>query len=129
MVISSLVLLHQSAALSALDSTYFNQYNEVMALSRPSLPGPDDGLFPISVATELTGIGAHTLRGYERAGLLRPARTDGGVRRYSGNDLAIVGRAAALSDEGINLAGVRRILALEAELASLRAEIEALRGR
>ena len=39
-----------------------------MALSRPSLPGPDDGLFPISVATELTGIGAHTLRGYERAG-------------------------------------------------------------
>ena len=106
-----------------------------MSLSSPdcSAPGsfadvPDEGLFPISVVTELTGIGAHTLRGYERAGLLRPARTDGGMRRYSSNDLALVRRAAALSGEGVNLAGVRRILALEAELAALRAEIGALQG-
>ena len=87
---------------------------------------PDQGLFPISVVTELTGIGPHVLRGYERAGLVRPARTDGGIRRYSSNDLALVRRAAALSGEGVNLAGIRRILALEAELAALRAEIEAL---
>jgi MerR family transcriptional regulator, heat shock protein HspR len=100
-----------------------------MALSSPSSPsgrpvmsGPDDGLFPISVVTELTGIGAHTLRGYERAGLLRPARTDGGMRLYSRNDLAVVRRAAALAEEGVNLAGIRRILALEAEVAALRAQ-------
>ncbi|MFJ1543256.1 MerR family transcriptional regulator [Micromonospora chalcea] len=91
--------------------------------------GPDEGLFPISVVTELTGIGAHTLRRYERAGLLRPRRTDGGMRRYSSNDLAVVRRAAALSGEGINLAGLRRILDLESEVASMRAEIDALRAR
>jgi MerR family transcriptional regulator, heat shock protein HspR len=88
---------------------------------------PDEGLFPISVVTELTGVGAHTLRGYERAGLLRPARSDGGMRRYSSNDLDVVRRAAALSGEGVNLAGIRRILALEAELASLRAQLSAAR--
>ena len=108
-----------------------------MSLSSPAfqtgdaaLPGrPNEGLFPISVVTELTGIGPHTLRGYERAGLLRPARSDGGMRRYSGNDVAVVRRAAALSGEGINLAGIRRILALEAELASLRAELDTARAR
>jgi MerR family transcriptional regulator/heat shock protein HspR len=107
-----------------------------MSLSSPtvsaagSLPGgPDDGLYPISVVTELTGVGAHTLRGYERAGLLRPARSDGGMRRYSSNDLAVVRRAAALSRDGANLAGIRRILALEAELASLRAQIDTGRER
>jgi DNA-binding transcriptional MerR regulator len=105
-----------------------------MSLSSPDVPstgtfgkGPDEGLFPISVVTELTGVGAHTLRGYERAGLLRPARSDGGMRRYSTNDLAVVRRAAALSGEGVNLAGIRRILALEAEVASLRAEMRAVR--
>jgi MerR family transcriptional regulator/heat shock protein HspR len=106
--------------LSFLDSTYFLIYNEVMSLSSP---GP--GLYPISVVSELTGIGAHTLRGYERAGLLRPPRTDGGVRRYSGTVLVTVRRIAALSGEGINLAGIRRILALEAELAVLRAQLDA----
>ena len=107
-----------------------------MSLSSPSSPsagsfagGPHEGLFPISVVTELTGVGAHTLRGYERAGLLRPARSDGGMRRYSTNDLAVVRRVAALSGEGVNLAGIRRILALEAELASLRAQIDMLRER
>jgi DNA-binding transcriptional MerR regulator len=94
----------------------------------PMLDDPDVGLFPISVVTELTGIGPHTLRAYERAGLLCPARTDGGVRRYSGNDLAVVRRAAVLSGEGINLPGIRRILALETEVESLRAEIGALRA-
>jgi len=93
-----------------------------------ALPGrPDEGLFPISVVTELTGIGPHTLRGYERAGLLRPARTDGGMRLFSGDDVARARRVATLSGERINLAGVRRILALEAELASLRAALDALR--
>jgi MerR family transcriptional regulator, heat shock protein HspR len=92
---------------------------------RPFDPPPGQGLFPISVVTELTGVGAHTLRGYERAGLLQPARTDGGVRRYSGNDLATIRRITALSSAGINLTGIRHALALEAELATLRAEVEA----
>jgi DNA-binding transcriptional MerR regulator len=101
-----------------------------MSLSSANFPAagnfagvPDEGLFPISVVTELTGVGAHTLRGYERAGLLRPARSDGGMRRYSVNDLVVVRRAAALSGEGVNLAGIQRILALESELAALRAQI------
>jgi DNA-binding transcriptional MerR regulator len=90
---------------------------------------PDEGLFPISVVTELTGVGAHALRGYERAGLLRPARSDGGMRRYSANDLAVVRRVATLAGEGVNLAGIRRILALEGELASLHAQLAALAKR
>ncbi|MEV5694753.1 MerR family transcriptional regulator [Micromonospora globbae] len=105
-----------------------------MSLSSVTFPGagsfpfgPDEALFPISAVTELTGIAAHTLRGYERAGLLRPARTDGGMRLYSSNDLAVVRRAAALSGEGVNLAGIRRILALEAEVAALQGQIDALR--
>lgn len=83
---------------------------------------PDQGLYPISVVTELTGIGPHTLRGYERAGLLTPARTDGGTRRYSDNDLARLRRIAALVEGGVNLAGIRQILRLERELSELRTE-------
>ena len=88
----------------------------------------DDGLYPISVVTELTGIGAHTLRGYERAGLLRPARSEGGMRRYSRDDLVVVRRTAQLSDDGVNLAGVRHILRLEAELADLRVQAQSGAG-
>jgi MerR family transcriptional regulator/heat shock protein HspR len=88
---------------------------------------PDQGLYPISVVTELTGIGAHTLRGYERAGLLAPARTDAGSRRYSDNDLARLRRIATLAEGGVNLAGIRHILALEYELAGLRGELAELR--
>jgi MerR family transcriptional regulator/heat shock protein HspR len=106
-----------------------------MSLSSPDgrgfagLPGrPDEGLYPISIVTELTGVAAHTLRGYERAGLLRPARSDGGMRRYSARDLAVVVRAAELAAEGINLTGIRRILGLEAELSALRAELALQHG-
>jgi MerR family transcriptional regulator, heat shock protein HspR len=88
----------------------------------PGLPA-DQGLYPISVVRQLTGIEAHTLRGYERAGLLAPARTAGGSRRYSGNDVDRLRRIAMLSTGGINLEGIRRILALEEELAVLRAEV------
>lgn len=86
----------------------------------------DRGLYPISVIRELTGIEAHTLRGYERAGLLAPARTAGGSRRYSDDDLARVRRIAMLSVGGINLEGIRRILLLEEELAALRVELARL---
>jgi len=107
-------------------------YNELMSLSsragEPFGMSPDHGLYPISVVSELTGISTHILRGYERAGLLAPARTDGGTRRYSANDLVLLRRIALLADNRVNLAGIRRIIELEAELAELRGEIARLRA-
>ncbi|WP_084599861.1 MerR family transcriptional regulator [Actinoplanes subtropicus] len=82
------------------------------------------GLYPISVVTELTGLGAYTLRGYERAGLLQPARTAGGMRLYSPRDVTLVRRAATLAAEGANLTAIRRILALEAQVSALRAKLK-----
>jgi MerR family transcriptional regulator/heat shock protein HspR len=99
-------------------------YNKIMSLSSSRF-GPEQGLYPISVVTELTGIGAHTLRGYERAGLVTPARTEGGTRRYSDNDVARLRRILTLVSEGVNLTGAGRIRQLEAELAALRAQLAA----
>ncbi|HEY9378959.1 MAG TPA: MerR family transcriptional regulator [Jiangellaceae bacterium] len=87
----------------------------------------DRGVYSISVAAELTGIEPHTLRAYERAGLLTPARSDGGVRRYSDDDLARLQRINALAAAGLNLAGIRHVLNLEAENSQLRAEFDRLR--
>jgi MerR family transcriptional regulator/heat shock protein HspR len=80
-------------------------------------------VYVISVAAELAGVHPQTLRIYERKGLLDPARTQGGNRRYSDHDLDRLRRIAELTDEGLNLAGVRRVLELEAELARLRAQL------
>ena len=87
----------------------------------------DRGVYSISVAAELTGIEPHTLRAYERAGLLTPARSDGGVRRYSDDDLARLQRINALAAAGLNLAGIRHVLDLEAENSRLRADFDRLR--
>jgi len=76
-------------------------------------------VYVISVAAELAGVHPQTLRIYERKGLLDPARTAGGNRRYSDTDLDRLRRIAELTDEGLNLAGVRRVLELEAEIARL----------
>lgn len=84
-------------------------------------------VYVISVAAELAGVHPQTLRIYERKGLLDPARTAGGSRRYSEADIAVLQRIQDLTNEGLNLAGVQRVLQLEAELARLRAEIDALR--
>jgi hypothetical protein len=111
-------------SLSPIDSNYLLMYKKIMSLSSPRYD-PQQGLYAISVVTELTGIGAQTLRGYERAGLVTPARTEGGTRRYSDHDLARLRRILTLVGEGINLTGVGRILQLEAELAALRAHIAA----
>jgi MerR family transcriptional regulator/heat shock protein HspR len=85
------------------------------------------GVYVISVAAELAGVHPQTLRIYERKGLLDPARTAGGNRRYSESDLARLRRIAELTEEGLNLAGVRRVLELEAELGRLQAEVERAR--
>jgi MerR family transcriptional regulator/heat shock protein HspR len=85
-------------------------------------------VYVISVAAELAGVHPQTLRIYERKGLVDPARTAGGSRRYSDADIAVLRRIQDLTTEGLNLAGVQRVLELEAQLAVLRAEIERLRS-
>ena len=85
-------------------------------------------LYVISVAAELAGMHPQTLRIYERKGLIEPARTSGRSRRYSERDIELLRRIQELSNEGVSLAGVQRILALEDELAAARrriAELEA----
>ena len=82
----------------------------------------------ISVAAELAGVHPQTLRIYERKGLLDPARTVGGSRRYSDVDIAQLQRIQELTAAGLNLEGVKRVMELEAEVAALRAEIERLRA-
>lgn len=88
----------------------------------------DRAVFVISVAAELGGVHPQTLRIYERKGLLDPARTVGNSRRYSERDLDRLRRIQELTSEGLNLAGVRRVLTLEAEVARLRAEVERAHG-
>lgn len=85
-------------------------------------------VYVISVAAELAGVHPQTLRIYERKGLVDPARTAGGSRRYSDDDIAVLRRIQDLTNEGLNLAGVQRVLGLEAELAVLHREIERLRS-
>jgi MerR family transcriptional regulator/heat shock protein HspR len=84
-------------------------------------------VYVISVAAELAGVHPQTLRIYERKGLLDPARTAGGNRRYSEADLHRLQRIAELTEDGLNLAGVKRVLALEQELADVRAELDQVR--
>jgi MerR family transcriptional regulator/heat shock protein HspR len=84
-------------------------------------------VYVISVAAELAGVHPQTLRIYERKGLLDPARTSGGSRRYSEEDIARLQRIQDLTTAGLNLEGVRRVLALEDEVRRLRAEVEQLR--
>ncbi len=83
-------------------------------------------VYVISVAAELAGVHPQTLRIYERKGLVMPARTDGGSRRYSDADIEALQRIQSLTDEGLNLAGVKRVLELEAELEATRAELAEL---
>jgi MerR family transcriptional regulator, heat shock protein HspR len=89
--------------------------------------GAPRALYVISIAAELAGVHPQTLRIYERKGLLDPERTGGGSRRYSDDDIEQLRRINALTAAGVNLEGVRRILALEEELDALKAEIDAVR--
>jgi MerR family transcriptional regulator/heat shock protein HspR len=85
-------------------------------------------VYVISVAAELAGVHPQTLRIYERKGLLDPARTEGGSRRYSDLDIEQLLRIQELTAAGLNLEGVKRVIELEAEVARLRGEIERLRA-
>jgi MerR family transcriptional regulator, heat shock protein HspR len=92
--------------------------------------GKDDApVFVISVAAELAGMHPQTLRQYDRLGLVSPQRTRGRGRRYSLKDIATLREVQRLSqDEGINLSGIKRILALEAEVERLRHQVDLLRS-
>lgn len=94
-----------------------------------SLPQPDRdlGVYGISVAADMVGMGVQTLRLYEAKGLLEPDRTSGGTRRYSANDLDRLRRIGDLLDAGLNLAGIGMVLGLEAENDRLREENDGLR--
>ena len=87
--------------------------------------GPEDGrgVYGIAVAAELTSLGVQNIRSYERHGLLQPARTVGGTRRYSNDDVARLRRIRDLLDDGLNLAGISMVLLLQDENADLRSAL------
>jgi MerR family transcriptional regulator, heat shock protein HspR len=89
-------------------------------------PEPDQAVYVISVAAELSGLHPQTLRGYERLGLITPGRTVGGGRRYSHRDIELLRTIAELTAAGIGIEGVRRLLDLENQLTALRARNEEL---
>ncbi|QXC59931.1 helix-turn-helix transcriptional regulator [Aquihabitans sp. G128] len=89
---------------------------------------PQHAVYVISVAAELAGVHPQTLRIYERKGLVDPARTQGGSRRYSDEDIELLRRIQELTNEGLNLAGVQRVLVLEAENQRLQAELDRTRA-
>ncbi len=88
-------------------------------------PDPSLGVYGISVAAELLGVDVQSLRLYERRGLLEPARTAGGTRRYSGDDIDRLRRITELLAAGLNLAGIALVLHLEADNAALRSQLDA----
>ena len=88
---------------------------------------PDSPVFVISVAAQLSGLHAQTLRSYDRLGLVSPGRSAGGGRRYSARDIALLREVQRLSqEEGVNLAGIKRIIELEQLVDELQGRVEEL---
>ena len=97
-----------------------------MTGSRPEI-GSSRAVYPISVASELSGVDPQMLRVYEERGLLSPFRTEGGTRRYSPDDLERISAITSLLGEGLNLAGIGHVLALREETRQLADELGELR--
>lgn len=85
---------------------------------------PDQPIYVISIAAELAGVHPQTLRVYERKGLLEPQRTSGNSRRYSERDIELLRRIQELTNEGLNLAGVMKVMELEEEMERLRQDLQ-----
>jgi MerR family transcriptional regulator, heat shock protein HspR len=105
--------------------------SERRSSNRRSRSGDDPrarAVYVISVAAELAGVHPQTLRLYERKGLLDPSRTEGGSRRFSDADLDRLRQIQTLTNDGLNLEGVRRVLDLQAEVARLRQELTRVRA-
>jgi MerR family transcriptional regulator/heat shock protein HspR len=101
----------------------------VSSVGFPFPPGTDEDtpFFVISVAAQLSGLHAQTLRSYDRMGLVSPGRTSGGGRRYSMRDIVLLREVQRLSqDEGVNLAGIKRIIDLENQVDALRQRVNEL---
>ncbi len=88
--------------------------------------GGERGVFAISVAADMVSMQVQNLRVYERRGLLDPDRTEGGTRLYSPDDIEVLHRIRDLLAEGLNLAGIARVLTLEAEVGRLRTRLDQL---
>jgi MerR family transcriptional regulator, heat shock protein HspR len=97
-----------------------------MSAGEPGIKG-SDGVYSISVASELSGVDPQMLRVYEQRGLLSPFRTEGGTRRYSSDDLERIAAITALLGEGLNLAGIGHVLQLREETRQLADELDDLR--
>lgn len=91
-------------------------------------PGPEAKVFVISVAAELSGLHPQTLRTYDRLGLVQPARTGGGGRRYSVRDIEVLRTVAKLTSEGLGLEGVKRVLELELQVHALQDKVAELQS-
>lgn len=92
-------------------------------------PGAERALYAISVAAQLAGTGQQNIRLYETRGLLTPARTSGGTRQYSDADVVVLLHIGELLDQGLNLAGIAKVLELEAANAELHRALNRARSR
>jgi len=90
-------------------------------------PDDDAGVYVISVAAEISGMHPQTLRQYDKLGLVSPSRTEGRNRRYSLRDIALLRAVQKLVGEGINHAGIKRIIELESAMANMAIEVAQLR--
>ena len=90
-------------------------------------PDDDTGVYVISVAAEISGMHPQTLRHYDKLGLVSPSRTEGRNRRYSLRDIALLRAVQKLVGEGINHAGIKRIIELESAMANMAVEVAQLR--
>ena len=90
-------------------------------------PDDDAGVYVISVAAEISGMHPQTLRQYDKLGLVSPSRTEGRNRRYSLRDIALLRAVQKLVGEGINHAGIKRIIELESAMANMAVEVAQLR--
>jgi MerR family transcriptional regulator/heat shock protein HspR len=95
--------------------------------SENTVPSGDAGVYVISVAAEISGMHPQTLRQYDKLGLVSPSRTEGRNRRYSLRDIALLRAVQKLVGEGINHAGIKRIIELESAMANLSVEVAQLR--
>jgi MerR family transcriptional regulator/heat shock protein HspR len=98
-----------------------------MREEKNTLPDDDAGVYVISVAAEISGMHPQTLRQYDKLGLVSPSRTEGRNRRYSLRDIALLRTVQKLVGEGINHAGIKRIIELESAMANMAVEVAQLR--
>ena len=111
------------------DASGFAGFPRSRSSGQDDRPDPSRGLYGISVAAELVGSAPQNLRLYETRGLINPARSQGGTRRYSDDDLVRLRQIGRLLDDGLNLAGIAAVLALQAANESLQAQLDQTRQR